>query len=348
MKILYSLLRLIYTSTPFLIVFIFNRVYQLSPEFEYIWLLKNNPVLSAIIFNLIIFIFYLYLMTMGRKSRNTLGSLELRLRESVEYICSYPRIKGSRKIFKRQNLEILLSPILGILLSRIFMNSFFGDFPGKFHDEIEILTGFFLVSIIAIYMSSVAIAEIRENGIIYGIFRVHWSQVYDYCWDNKIGILNTLYIPKGYAILKVSYKGFIGSSSLSIIIPESLQSDVNQVFASKLPPQACETIMIPTSGWNLGSPSKINYLGITNNYQFLAWDEITTCQWRELRDCRSLMSWYLSLRKQQKYRILQVEWGITRRPRHTEIAVPSNLVEEVNKQLIKYLPTHIQIQQFPK
>jgi hypothetical protein len=327
------------------VVIIIYGIYQASIGYEQIWFSKY-ALLIGIIFNLIVVIASFFSILLNRKFLNKFGSLELRLIEAVR--CNDFRITGSIKYIISQIFACILSSFLGFFVYKLLLNILSGAYIlNRFYDDKMAILEFFLYAIFIlgfVLTDAISLAELRENGIIYGMHQVRWNQIYNYRWANDAGNLFAPRAPKGYVTLQTSYKGLLGPSILYIIVPKSLQSDINQVFASRLPPDASDMLIIPDSGWNLGFAYKINHLGIVNGVDLILWNKIVDCQWQELRDCHNLMSWYLSLRKQQKYHILQLKWGATLRPKHTAIAVPSNLFKKVNERLTKYLPIHIQIQ----
>jgi hypothetical protein len=337
---------IVYTCIILPIMLIIDGIRQTYPGIDIIWPLKYPMMIASIyVFTSLTILFLITLVS--RKSRNTLGKIQLALTGAVR--ANNARISGPKKYIFSKIFACLLSFISAFFIYKILVNIFFNTSVLEHYDDTISVAALIVIAvsiIMVICTDAISLAELREHGIIYGFRRVCWSQIDDYRWSNEIGYLFAPRASKGYATLQASCKGLLGPYTLHITIPQSLQSDVNQVFASKLPPQASDVLMIPDSGWNLGfSHYKINHLGIANSGSLLAWDKITACQWKKPRNCYSLMSFYLRLRKQQKYRILQVEdLSTARRAKPTEIAVPNNLFEKVNEKLTKYLPTHVPIQ----
>jgi hypothetical protein len=324
-----------------LIVSMICANYRTTFKGLFLWI--GHPVLTGSIIGFFLGIIPFLKIFINRNLREEFGNLELRLigaLDSNNFI-----IRGSKKHVTEYILVTLLSCILAFSIYKALLNVLFepSTLNQDYDKEAALSLGLLaLSSVIVSCKNAISHAELREHGILYGIHQVRWKQVYDYRWNNETRALFTYRTPKGFATLQATYKGLLSHAVVRITIPESLQSDINQVLESKLPPQVSDVLMIPDSWWNLGYSYKLNHLGITHSDNLIDWDKIKACQWRPLRDCHSPMGQYLKLRRQQKYRILQVEWGVKQRTKHTEIAVPYNLVEVVNEKLTKYLPTHIQ------
>jgi hypothetical protein len=166
-------------------------------------------------------------------------------------------------------------------------------------------------------------------------------------------------LPHGLLALKIQYFSSVPTITCEhyIFAQKELRADIEKIFAAKLSNLDLSDILrIPKSNYDKFlyyhlemqvRESTISQTGIFHGNSAILWQSIADCQWRELKDCDSLMSRFLQLNKHKNYCILRVKRVEKQRSQWIEIPVPGSLVAQAHELLVKYLPDHVQINQPP-
>jgi hypothetical protein len=165
-------------------------------------------------------------------------------------------------------------------------------------------------------------------------------------------------VPRGMTALKIQYHGhnLIYASESNILIPNVSKLPIEEILASKLPNlplKSSDNLIFPLYTWDYGFRIKNGIIllphislgeqGIFFHEHMILWSAISAYQWQELKDCRSLKSYFLRLYNRKKYCILMVKRVKNQRSLWLEIPVPGSLVTQAHELLVKYLPDHMQV-----
>jgi hypothetical protein len=368
-------LRALEGLTPAFIVSLVIAVMQVISNFRRIGLGASESLspldylFSALLyFPFIEFLIFLIIAIRTRITASKMGELQLQL----------PVVFPSGKAFRQKSRKLLGFEIFIGLLSipfTYFLLKFLeklaaSQTPWQQLSEITLWSTsvlVFLTYMMLLLNWSFGDSEIRKSGIITSYSSYKWEQIFDYelltSGQSYLEVLGTKYkVPKGFNALKIRYlrpQTWVQKYELLALVRESpiffLEKDkaeIEQIFSSNLPELSQEyrsnTLRFPVSGWEgflENTSTVINPTGIFQISLAIDLQRITACQWEDLQTKNIWVRRLISLNLRKNYYILRVRWTDHQRLKWTEINVPAALVTQVQTQLLKFLPEHVQMNQ---